>query len=128
MGLPPKSEVDSLILGDWNTICFECGGKFKASMMRRHWQGYYVCPRHWESRHEQDFVKGEADNQIPPWVQPPPADIFTHITAATGGGGGGPPPPPPPPALCTPDGQSAIPNYAVPGCVIPGFISPFFTP
>lgn len=129
MALPPKHEVDSFIRGDWNTICFECGNKFKASMMRRHWQGYWVCPQHWEPRHEQDFVKNVADNQVPPWMQPPPADVFTHISAVTPTPTPSPTPTPPPsPGLCTPDGQSAIPKYAVPGCCIPGFISPFFTP
>ena len=62
--------------GDWNTVCSECGRKFKASEMKRHWQGYYVCSPHWEARQPQDFARAVPDNQTPPWVQPMPADVF----------------------------------------------------
>lgn len=70
---------DYYALGDWNTICYQCGRKFKASAMKRHWQGYYVCPTHWEPRNAQDFVRGVQDIQTPPWVQPMPADTFVSI-------------------------------------------------
>ena len=60
--------------GDWNSVCYECGMKFKASSLKRHWQGYYVCPEHWEPRQPQDFVRAQADTQTPPWAQPQPAD------------------------------------------------------
>jgi len=86
--------------GDWNAVCHECGAKKKASQLRRHWQGYYVCPNHWEPRHPQDFVRARADVQTPPWTQPDPPDEFI--------------------AVCTPDGVSAIPALAIPGCMIPG--------
>ena len=69
-------------------------------MMKRHWQGYYVCPEHWEVRQPQDFVRGIQDIQTPPWTQPMPADVFIQ-------------------ALCTPVGNSAIPAAALPGCAIP---------
>ena len=69
--------ADYLALGDWNVVCYECGHKFKASMMKRHWQGYWVCPAHWEPRQPQDFVRSVPDNMTPPWVQPMPADTFT---------------------------------------------------
>ena len=62
--------------GDHNAVCFECGKKFKASTLKRHWQGYYVCEKHWEPRHPQDFVRSVQDVQTPPWVQPTPADRF----------------------------------------------------
>lgn len=62
--------------GGWNTVCYECGRKRKASQLKRHWQGYYVCPEHWEARQPQDFVRAQADIQTPPWVQPMPADVF----------------------------------------------------
>lgn len=69
--------ADFLRLGDWNVQCYECGRKQKASTMKRHWQGYWVCPEHWETRQPQDFVRGTADNMTPPWTQPEPAPVFT---------------------------------------------------
>lgn len=74
-----KGRADYLALGDWNVVCFECGRKRKASTMKRHWQGYWVCPEHWEPRQPQDFVKGTKDIQTPEWVQPMPADTFVPI-------------------------------------------------
>lgn len=62
--------------GDHNAVCFECGKKFKASTLKKHWQGYYVCEEHWEPRHPQDFVRSVQDVQTPPWAQPIPADHF----------------------------------------------------
>lgn len=62
--------------GSWNATCYQCGFKFKASMLKRHWQGYYVCPEHWEPRQPQDFVRAQPDLQTPPWTQPRPADVF----------------------------------------------------
>jgi hypothetical protein len=97
-------EADFLRLGDWNVQCFRCGRKRKASSMRKQWQGYYVCPAHWEPRQPQDFVRGVPDRMTPPWTQPPPADIFVDF--------------------CTPDGVSAIPDYAQPDCCIPDYLSP----
>lgn len=69
-------QADYLALGDWNAVCYECGRKRKASTLRKHWQGYFVCPEHWEPRQPQDFVRAQADIQTPPWTQPMPADVF----------------------------------------------------
>lgn len=85
MSTPGKGRAGYLALGDWNAICFECGRKFKSTMLKRHWQGYYVCPEHWEPRHPQDFVRGIPDVQTPPWTQTPPRPNFVVI--------GGPQPP-----------------------------------
>ena len=52
--------------GGWNAVCFECGRKRKASQLKKHWQGYYVCPEHWEARQPQDFVRSVPDVQTPP--------------------------------------------------------------
>lgn len=82
-------QADFLRLGDWNVQCFECGRKFKASSMMRHWQGYYVCPPHWEPRQPQDFVRGVADLQTPPWTQPQPAPLWAPDSPVS------PPPPSP---------------------------------
>ena len=64
--------------GDHNAVCYECGRKRKASTLKRHWQGYWVCPEHWEPRHPQDFVRNVPDIQTPPWVQSMPTDTFVY--------------------------------------------------
>lgn len=70
--------ADYLALGDWNVQCYQCGRKRKASMLKKHWQGFWVCPEHWEPRHPQDFVRNTTDNMTPPWSQPQPTPQFTE--------------------------------------------------
>lgn len=67
--------------GQWNAICDRCGFKYKARQLRLEWNGLRTCcgagtTNCWEPRHPQDFVKGKADRQAPPWVRPEPADTF----------------------------------------------------
>lgn len=76
MGAPTKTAVDVYVSGEWNAVCYLCGCKKKASDLKKHWQGYYVCEKHWEPRHPQDFVRGIEDIQSPPWSQPRPEYIF----------------------------------------------------
>ena len=78
-----RGKADYLALGDWNVVCFDCGRKFKASMMRRNWQGFYECPDHWTPRQPQDFVRSVPDKQTPPWVQPMPEDVFASGSPTT---------------------------------------------
>ena len=68
-----KSSWDS---GNWNTICDSCGRQFKASMLRQRWDGLMVCDGDWEPRQPQDFVRGMADKQAPPWARPEQSDDF----------------------------------------------------
>lgn len=103
-----NGRADFLDLGNWNAICYQCGRKRKASDLRRQWQGYYVCKEEWEPRNAQDFVRGVPDLMVPPWTQPPPADIFV--------------------TFCTPNGRTAIANTAVANCAIANFIDPLFDP
>lgn len=62
--------ADYLDLGGYNAQCFRCGMKRKASELKLQWQGFYVCPEHWEPRQPQDFTKGVVDTQTVPWAQP----------------------------------------------------------
>lgn len=98
--------ADTFVSGDHNAVCYECGRKRKASTLKKHWQGYYVCEEHWEPRHSQDFVRGVSDDQKPAWTQSMPENSFT--------------------SLCTPNGNTAYPGFAVPGCFMPEYISPLF--
>ena len=69
-----------LKLGDWNAICDRCGFKFKASKLRKTWDGWMVCPEDWETRHPQEFVRARPDKQSVPWVRPEKADTFVSVT------------------------------------------------
>ncbi len=108
MSVPVKGRADYYASGDWNVVCYECGRKRKAGQMWRYWQGYWLCPEHWEPRQPQDFVRGIKDVQTPPWVQPMPGDIFARF--------------------CTPNGLSAVPGQAEPGCCVPDYLSPAYDP
>ena len=35
-----------------------------------------VCQGDWETRQPQDFVKGVADKQVPPFTRPEQSDVF----------------------------------------------------
>jgi hypothetical protein len=107
MATPPRGPADYLELGDWNAACYQCGRKFKASQLKKHWQGFWVCPQHWEARHPQDFVRSIVDNMTPPWAQPP-SDTYA--------------------LFCTPNGISAIADFGVADCAINDYISPAFDP
>ena len=79
----------------------------KGSQLQLTWQGYRVCPEHWEPRQPQDFVRAIVEHPTPPFVRNP-ADTYVGI--------------------CTPNGRTAIPAFAMPGCAIPGFVDPAFDP
>jgi hypothetical protein len=63
-------QPDYFVLGDYNAACFECGRKRKASQLKKHWRGYFVCPEHWEPRQPQDFVGTQPAQEPVPWAQP----------------------------------------------------------
>lgn len=103
MANPIRGRADYLELGDWNAVCFQCGRKRKASTLQKHWQGYWVCPEHWEPRHPQDFVRAIKDVITPPWQQPY-EDTFVPV--------------------CTWEGRVAIVDVGVVGCMIVDFVPP----
>ncbi len=88
--------------GDYNALCDRCGEKYKASDLRLEWDGLRVCGRCFEFRQPQDFVRGVADQQAPPWTRPVPEEEFVLV--------------------CTLQGISAIPGYSIPGCMTPSLI------
>lgn len=77
--------ADFLRLGDWNAVCSMCNGKFKASELKKHWQGMYRCVKCWEPRHPQDFVRSVPDNPTPPWVQPETSHFINPRTQGPAG-------------------------------------------
>lgn len=66
--------------GDWNIHCQECWQTFKASQVRKRWDGFWVCYRCWEPRHPQDFIKGIPDRQNVPFSTSDPDYIYSGTT------------------------------------------------
>lgn len=68
--------------GDWNVICDVCGFEFKASQLRRRWDGFMVCSKDFEHRHPQDCLRGKRDSPAVPWSRPEPEDVFVEVGPA----------------------------------------------
>lgn len=69
-------KADFLKLGDYNGICQQCGKKFKASNLKRQWDGVIACPKCWDYRHPQEFVRAKADKQYVDMPAPETSDTF----------------------------------------------------
>lgn len=68
--------ADHYVHGDNNAICDRCGRKYKASQLKKEWNGLYTCPDDWEPRHPQDLIKSSHDDQRPALSRPEGADTF----------------------------------------------------
>ena len=67
------------IKGDWLAVCDECGQRFRASQLRKRWDGLMVCSKDFEFRHPQEFVRAKPDVQSVPWTRPESTN-YTFIT------------------------------------------------
>lgn len=65
--------------GGWLVICDACGRKFKESELRQRWDGLMVCKSDFEVRQPQDYVRGVADIQAPPYVRPEQTNRFISV-------------------------------------------------
>jgi len=94
--------------GDWNAICDRCGFKYKASQLKKEWDGFYVCKTCWEPRHPSDFYKPSHRDETVPWTRPEPAD--NYITS-----------------FCTTVGRQGVSGQGVAGCAIAGLDTDLIT-
>lgn len=65
--------------GDWVAICDTCGCKFKASELRKRWDGVMVCSQDWEIRHPLDLIKTPQPIPPLPWTRPEATDQFVTV-------------------------------------------------
>ena len=89
-----------LKLGDYNCICDSCGKKFKASSMRRRWDGLLVCEQDWEEKHPQLSLRVYADKQTVAIPRPEAEDQFINS--------------------CNLINSQGVSGFAVAGCAISG--------
>lgn len=55
---------------EWNSICDSCGFKFKASELKKRWDGLMVDEGCWEERNPQDFLRARKENSNTlPWAR-----------------------------------------------------------
>lgn len=94
--------------GSWNAFCDGCGRVFKAEELQLDWKGLMMCPRDWEPRHPQDFVRGVTDNMTPPWVRPQLTPNYVNVSGGTGS-----------PGQSISDNHSSVAGIAVAGNAIP---------
>lgn len=98
-----------LDLGNWNVICDSCGRKFKASSLRKRWDGLMVCEEDYERKHPQLSLKVRGDKIVPPWVRPEvEPDMFL--------------------AFCTLENSQGIIDLAVTDCARVDYLSPVQLP
>lgn len=71
---------DEYVHGAWNVLCQRCGQKLKSHQLRKEHTGLRVCRDCIDPRHPQEFVRGRADRQAPPWVSPVPPDVYLAPT------------------------------------------------
>lgn len=51
--------------GENKSCCPVCGKEYRATEFRKRWDGLWVCPRDYEVRHPQDFVRVKPDDMRP---------------------------------------------------------------
>ena len=71
------------ISGDYNAICDVCGFKFKASQLKKRWDGAMVCERDWETRHPQELIRPIPDQIKLPWTRPEGTDQYVNSQIKT---------------------------------------------
>ena len=59
--------------GDYNALCDSCGVKFKASALRKRWDGFMVCAADWETRAINDFIKAPRPARPISWTRSEPS-------------------------------------------------------
>ena len=79
-------QADYLKIGDYNAICESCGFKYKASQLKKRWDGLMVCDADWEARHPLDFIRGRKEDMSVPWTSPDSESFITvdYISTSTG--------------------------------------------
>uniref|UniRef100_A0A6M3IM08 Uncharacterized protein n=1 Tax=viral metagenome TaxID=1070528 RepID=A0A6M3IM08_9ZZZZ len=78
------SHKPKYIPGDYWMSCEICGFDYRASQMRKRWDGLWVCAKDFERRHPQDRIKTTRDRQRVP-VASPDGKTDLYSTTLLGG-------------------------------------------
>ncbi len=74
---------DNYVAGDRNSICDVCGFQYKASQLKKRWDGFMVCSADFEQRHPQDMVKPIRSNNRIKDARPEHEPVFVAVGEIT---------------------------------------------
>jgi hypothetical protein len=80
-----RGPKDYLKIGDHNAWCGVCGMKYKATELRKRWDGMMVCAADFEMRHPQDFIRSVPEKPAPPYSRPRNDNVENPSFAGTPG-------------------------------------------
>jgi hypothetical protein len=75
---------NQFIIGDYNSICDCCGFEFKASQLRKRWDGAMVCRADFEMRHPQDSLRARPERNNVKDARAEPEYRFLAVGEITG--------------------------------------------
>ena len=66
MGMRGDGFKPYIVMSDYNAICDQCGFKYKRSSggLRLQWNRILTCPKCYEDRQPQDFVRGLKEHML----------------------------------------------------------------
>ena len=70
--------------GDWNAHCDVCAFRFKASQLRKRWDGLMVCPEDFEQDHPQKYIRVDQRAPTVPWVRKQNDATFIYVCKLSG--------------------------------------------
>ena len=62
--------------GTWRVICDVCGFEFPSDQVKLRWDNLIVCPKDWETKHEQLFIRVREESIGVPFARPEGEDVF----------------------------------------------------
>jgi hypothetical protein len=54
--------------GNWKVTCHVCGMWFPSGEIQKRWDGLFVCPKDFETRHPQTLIKIKGERNFPSFV------------------------------------------------------------
>jgi hypothetical protein len=88
-------------VGTWSVICDVCGFRFQNTEVKKRWDGLIVCNKDFETKHPQLTIRVPKEDTSVPFVREP-NDVFIEV--------------------CTIEGKTSIPGFAVAGCWTAGYL------
>ena len=65
--------------GNWKVACDVCDFWFPSSDIQMRWDGLIVCPKDYETRHEQTLYNYKPHTSVPSFVRKDPEDEFVFV-------------------------------------------------